>query len=49
MSFLGMGDIAGDSLVAQTYFISPAWARIGPTRSAPHGDPRFERLVAQTS
>jgi len=36
-----------DSLLAKSYYISPAWMRIDPTWNTLHDDPRFERLIAQ--
>jgi eukaryotic-like serine/threonine-protein kinase len=36
-----------DALLAKPYFVSPAWLTIDPTWTPLHGNPRFERLVAQ--
>ena len=36
-----------DALLAQPYFVSPAWLRIDPTWAPLRGDARFARLTAQ--
>ena len=36
-----------DAVLAKPYVVSPAWLRIDPTWAPLHGDPRFERLIAQ--
>jgi eukaryotic-like serine/threonine-protein kinase len=38
-----------DSLLSKPYFISPAWLRIDPTWAPLRGNPRFERLIADTA
>jgi eukaryotic-like serine/threonine-protein kinase len=36
-----------DSLLAKPYLVSPAWLKADPIWAPLHGEPRFERLIAQ--